>query len=448
LTGEEFLLHGEIRARAKAGENILARARYQDLVTLRGLTHAPDPFIVYQESVHSDQDLEEVEYFFAQYLQSDSLEPVPVLQTLATSASQYIAQEIEKESRTLAALNALPMSSYTIEDEELYIASLKRRLALMQTHIITLQDPRYLDHYLTEMEQYIFSENIRIQSMMTGFFLDHFCVQVANMYAALSDEEDVNIDSLHSVTALRLHLIQIAANFSHFSFLPTLREQIDPLIIQCQHRELITHGVDEGIDPTVLRFLSYKLSNYDALLESTQRLYEDFVQSLDEKYSMMYRRMIQNFFGDMQLPSSGVDTGETMQAGESPAGANTFPVFAGHPDITLLVFLEQMIGDADIPMDSMDIEECIEQYGLGSLSMRGQILLLSFLYECNASWDKVVQYILNHEELLESPYILYILTEYLRLADERESKRLRTLLDRIVKNAHGSRNFFDYVRQV
>ncbi len=132
----------------------------------------------------------------------------------------------------------------------------------MQTHIITLADPRYLEHYIDEMRRYTIDGNSNTQEMVRRFFTDSFSPYVfasyqqitldnatlpSELYKKLDSEEKSlywqNISKSQNAIPtelyenLRLHLVQISAIFSQFSYYDYICDTITPFIEACMLHE-------------------------------------------------------------------------------------------------------------------------------------------------------------------------------------------------------------------
>ena len=107
----------------------------------------------------------------------------------------------------------------------------------MQTHIITLADPRYLGLYIEEMRRYTIDGNSRTQEMIRRFFTDSFSSAVLASYKQIIADATVDITMMRLYESMRLHLVQISAIFSQFSNYNIIRDVIAPFIEACMRQE-------------------------------------------------------------------------------------------------------------------------------------------------------------------------------------------------------------------
>jgi hypothetical protein len=103
----------------------------------------------------------------------------------------------------------------------------------MQTHIIILADPRYLELYIEELREYTIGGNPRSQEMIRRFFADSFSPYVLARYNQVSNSDVVDTTSIRLYESMRYHLVQIMAMFSQFSYYDYIRDTVIPCIEQC-----------------------------------------------------------------------------------------------------------------------------------------------------------------------------------------------------------------------
>ena len=107
----------------------------------------------------------------------------------------------------------------------------------MQTHTITLADPRYLGLYLEEMRRYTIDGNSRTQEMIRRFFTDSFSPVVLASYRQITTDDTVDSTMMEPYESTRLHLVQISAIFSQHTFYKIIRDEITPFIKSCMRQE-------------------------------------------------------------------------------------------------------------------------------------------------------------------------------------------------------------------
>lgn len=107
----------------------------------------------------------------------------------------------------------------------------------MQTHTITLADPRYLGFYLGEMWRYTIDGSSRTQEMIRRFFTDTFSPVVLASYKQITLDSTIDATTMGLYESMRLHLVQMSAIFSHHSFYETIRDEITPFIESCMRQE-------------------------------------------------------------------------------------------------------------------------------------------------------------------------------------------------------------------
>lgn len=166
-----------------------------------------------------------------------TFEPQENLRELAVQASIYISNEIEKESTRIEGLNSIPLDMWTSEQDTAFRDSIKRRLYLMQTHIITLQDPRYIDFYIDETGRYIMKGNDVTRTMMGDYFGDFFSPHALASYQKITQDETSNIEEMELLESMRIHLMDIAGIFSQHSYYELRRDTLVPFVEYCMKNE-------------------------------------------------------------------------------------------------------------------------------------------------------------------------------------------------------------------
>lgn len=163
----------------------------------------------------------------------------------------------------------------------------------MQTHIITLADPRYLEFYIQELQTYTIDGNPRSQEMIRRFFTDSFSPYVLARYNQISDSDMGDTTSVRLYEGMRYHLIEIMAIFSQFSYYEYIRDTIIPCIEQCIQQNRIPDKEDDLFNRETILELKKESHEFDTYSPTTQKLYEKYVEYIDKKYGMFYRRSIQ-----------------------------------------------------------------------------------------------------------------------------------------------------------
>lgn len=348
----------------------------------------------------------------------------------------------------------------------------------MQTHIITLADPRYLEYYLDEMRRYTIDGNLRTQEMLRRFFIDSFSPYVLASYrqytiaaATLSTKQERELDReergsyrrdiqalqdiipMELYESMRVHLIQISAIFSQHSFYEITRDVITPFIETCMRQEWEFDEWDDQSNQDAIQELKSELDEYDSYTPTTRKLYDEYIELFDKKYGMFYRRNLQLLVRDeLSMPSSlrweydrvFIETGWNHSLTRDIVLSN-MSVFLDYPDVALLFLIEKIIAGQDIIREDETIDMVAERYQLQTLIERDAILFTALLYERGESHDDAMDYIVSIPDILDVPQVLSMLMEWLRYMDD--SQRIDTLLwlDQVIQTEYDAKDFFEQV---
>lgn len=454
LSWELRFLHRYIHALCKAGKREEAYTYY--LYLQKQSKETINPFIVYVGAIESDDDLHDFDLLMTAYHGESTFEPSESLRDLTSHASVYISNEIERESLVIERLNLVPIELWTDEQDVIYRESIKRRFSLMQTHIITLQDQRYLDFYLDETRRYTIEWNARTQNIMNEHFANSFSSYVFASYQQISWDKGSQIEDMELFESMRLHLVQIAATFSQHSFYETLRDKINPFIDECMKIEWIADNDDlESPDENEL-ILKKNRQEYDTFSESTKKLYEDFVAFIEKKYGIFYRRSIQLLVRDEDaVPvilkkeyEEEMEKNWWNHAWARNTVISNMKVFLEYPDIALLFLLEKIMLWQDILSEEETIGWLVEKYHLDFLIELDALLLSWILYE-SGEYEYAIEYMMNVPWLLDVPQVLFMIAEWIRyMDDEQEVHNIMEALDTICREEYEAESFFDHISNV
>ncbi len=454
LSGEIRFLHRYIHALCKLGRREEAYTYYLHLQ--KQSKDVISPFIVYVDAIHSDDDLREFDLLMTSYHSESTFEPSESLRNLTSHASLYISNEIEQESSTIEKLNLVPIEIWTDEQDSIYREAIKRRLYLMQTHIITLQDPRFLDFYLDETKRYTVEGNERMKHMMNGYFVNSFSSYTYASYRQISWDESSRIEDMELFESMRLHLVQIAAIFSQHSFYETIRDKITPFVDECMKSEWTLDNDDLESPDEDVQQLKKDSQSYEALSESSKKLYENYIEFIDKKYWMFYRRSIQQLVRDEEaIPVIPKEEYE-KELKENPGNhiwarnkvTSNMRVFLEYPDIALLFFLEKIILWQDLFSEEETMEWFIEKYNLNSLILLDALLFSWILYE-SGEYDNAIEYMMNVPWILDVPQVLYMIAECIRYMDDEENPdKILGELDIICQEEYDAKSFSEHISNV
>lgn len=462
ITKDDRFLQWHISALSKSGERSEAYKHYIELVkkntkpTLQ--SHATNtapimqptsglpPFIVFTEEVHSDTDLEEFSALLIEYYNEWTFLPNPQLRNLAENASIYISNEIEWINKVLRELIMTPREWWTDEQIWLHRGLVKRRLYLMQTHIILLQDHRYLDGYLHDMHEIAMNGNSEDHKILWEFFTEYFNPYTQVAYDHVSENQWEDTEKMDIFESLRLHLIHIMAIFWQWTLYEDIRDTLEPLIDECLRRAwnevdieessgvfhfseddregyTVTTQADSREDPNMME-LRKENKNYNALSASTMDMYEKYAWYLDAKYGIFYRRSIQQLVRDRAaIPPSviwGLEASLIKYGGDKERAfmeiIHNMPILLEDPYIALFFFLEKILLWHDILEEWQDIDNWIIKYWFHTLGTDEALLLASMLYD-NGYLDYAIQYAIHIPWMLQEPQALYMIMEHLRYID-------------------------------
>lgn len=134
---------------------------YQKLASTRNWINTISPFLIYKDAIETDDDLKSLEVLVTLYRNEGTFLFNDDLKKASDQACEYITNEIDKENCVLDSLGSITLEKWIKEDvewskekEEIVKKSAMRRLFLMQVDIITLQNPRYVEEYIGDLEKY------------------------------------------------------------------------------------------------------------------------------------------------------------------------------------------------------------------------------------------------------------------------------------------------------
>ena len=456
LSGEIRFLHRLVHALCKSGNREQA---YHLYTQFQKESNKPIvSFVVYLWDIHNDDDLEEFSWVITQYHMIWSFEPSYELSALAVNSSIYIANEVEKESCIIEALNSANLETWSDEDDMEYQRAISRRLYLMQTHIIILADPRYLEFYIDELQRYTISGSEQTREMMRRFFTDSFSPHVLASYQQINADAVVDTTLMELYESMRLHLVQISALFSQFSYYEFVRDVITPCIEMCMRQEWDFDEEGDQFNRETVFELKKESHEFDTYSPTTKRLYEEYIEHIDQKYGMFYRRSIQWLIRDgYALPSSmsaqykqefANNGGDHLWARDTVL--SHMPILHEYPDIALLFLIEKIIAGQDIIDDSETIDILVSRYHLDTLIERDNLLLATMLYERWDAYDAAVEYMLNIPNILDIPQALAMLTEYVKYRDTTNPKHKNIVrsFNRLARSEYEAKSFAEQAQLI
>jgi hypothetical protein len=317
---DQRILRSLIRILCKSGKIHEAYAKY---VELKAYDSHALPFIVYKGRVENDDELKEVEDIIDLYIE------------LAHSSSEYIANQTHFINNSIVDLNNKNVDSWTAFEHEEYGRLFFRRLMLMQIDVITLCNPRYIEYYLNDLQKFGLDWTSVMREMLGEFFLSSFSEEV-RQEVEMRDEKDIlessndeqwMPDSPNTVYEdISLHIARTWELFSQPGFFETQRDRIFPLLELSKRRVgQFDETLESDIHKTLLAFKDQS-DYYDSLILPIRNNYENFLQNIDNKYGVFYRRHLQSF---------------AINPNISP---EEYPeVLRDYPDIALLFWSEKII---------------------------------------------------------------------------------------------------------
>lgn len=427
----EVYLHRLILALCKDDREDEALMRYRELQ--KNATGPIASFLVYRWSIKSDDDLLQFESTIVSYQNEQYLIPQPLLVDLAISASLYISNQIEQESSTIEWLNTVADADWSDEQTVVYTDSIVRRLFLMQTHIISLRDSRYLDFYLDEIGRYSIDGTPSNHTMLHLFFQKYFSIDVLSIIMKIPGNENFSNQDGDIFQCTREHLVRISEIFGQGSFYDLIAERISPMIDACLKIEWEYDDEDDIEKYAWLNSLRDESELYISLPLDLQKWYEEYIALIDKTYGMFYRRNIQMLARDSEY-SSDIHSG----------------VFEEYPQIALLFSIERILQWNLFAKDEeIDLSKYIQLYHLDQLNLQDALLFASFLFEWEAEYECVIEYLLNIAGILNIPRALYMIIEWLRLIDDGDEKDdALNAIHAIVQEEYGASDFFEHAQHV
>ncbi len=440
-----FLPH-IIRMLSKDGKKDEAYWYYQEL--LEQTPKGTNPFIVYKWFIENDADLRSFESLMAQYQQEEIFEPNSILLDLSISASVYIGNEFDKESKLISLYNVVASENWAVEYSEYYAKGLYRRLALMQTHIIALKDDRYLDFYLKEIYILILRGSPSAQEAFCEFFQEHFSPQVAAEYTKFyqnedseSDDNDIEINQnytgstneMNLFEAIRMHLITISTIFWQWPYHEVLSKKISPMVDICLKMEWKYEEIDTETAHYNLNLIKNEQNFYNNFPLWLQGSYTEFIQCFDKKYGINYRNTIQSVARNKEYNKTGI-----------------VDILEAHPDIALLFWIEKIIQWWLFePDEETDLDRIIRWYHLDALNPSDALLFAGFLFAGESQYEVAIELLINIPFILDFPRALAFITESLLcIKDGSEKMAILTTLHELSQKEYDGTDFFDQINDI
>ena len=136
-----------------------------------------------------------------------------MLTELAVSASIYISNQIELVNIDINRFTGISDNEWGNIHTAVYMCLITRRLYLMQNHIITLRDSRYLEQYLDDIDIFAINGNDKSREIIGTFFDEYFSVLALSEYKRISEDQNISVDNMNIFEMIRVHIVQIAAIF-------------------------------------------------------------------------------------------------------------------------------------------------------------------------------------------------------------------------------------------
>jgi len=408
------------------------------------------PFIVFTEEVHSDTDLDDFMDLIVDYHTEATYFPSIHLRNIAEKATIYISNEIEWINKILRELMSAPRSDWNDEQITIYRELVKRRLYLMQTHVIILQNDHYLDAYLHDMHELSLSENPEDHKILREFFDKYFNPYTQAAYDYITDGGGWDIEKMEVLERVKIHLVHIKALFSQGTFFETIRDDIEPFIDDCLVRtnewtdisiedsELELHysqrsstssestqtvDSDEG-DIEMIK-LQKEEKNYEALNAATMDMYEQFARFLDVQYGTFYRRSVQQLVRDRAaLPASAMWDLQSVLIKHNWDKERAFreviynmPALVENPYVALFFFIEKVLLGDDWLEEWQTIDQWIDKYWFDQVGLSDAVLWVCIL---NENWypEEAAEFIIRIPGILGVPQALHIVMESIRYMDD------------------------------
>ena len=425
------LLHPLIGLLFKDGKWGKAQIQYNELKNKT--KKVINPILVYKWIIENDEDLNILEDLLSSYFIEWILEPSTALTELAVSASVYIANQIESESAILAWLNTIPDNTWTDEHSAIYTQAITRRLYLMQNHIITLRDSRYLEYYLDDMNLFGIQWSPANKQVIHDFFENHFSAMVLSEYRQLAWDKNISVHTMDIFEMIRVHIVQISAIFAQWPYHDLIVEKMQPMVNECLKLEWDDEDIMSDVE------LSYELlplkdeNDFFAILPNWMtKSYEEFIEYFDKNYGIYYRRTIQIFARDLEFKL------ETYNE-----------LFRNNRDIALLFWVEKImhwwLSDENTEPDMNDI---ISGYHLDQLGPSDTLLFAAFLSEWESQYEIAIELAINTPGILDLPQALSFITDAVSYLDPAERVDIIKELNRLSRREYAAGDFFKHINHL
>ncbi len=430
LHKDKRLLWPLIRILCKFGKS---REAYTKYLELKSQDEGILPFIVYKDRVESDEELREVESIIASYVTEASFMPSEALAELSKCATNYVGEQVHVVNDRIWYLDKKSVDDWSEDEHGEYTELIFRRLLLTQIDVLTLCNTRFVEHYLRDMRILGIDWSIAMRSMLWDFFLSSSSVEVTQEVQVRNksdSHEGWNFRTNFPNTVyedLSLHVARVWELFSQPGFYNIQTEQIAPLLEISAVREWeFDHEMESDIHDA-LWAMKDQADYYYALNSSIRKNYEDFLQSIDKKYGVFYRRHIQTI---------------AINPDFSP---EKYPkVLRDYPDIALLFWMEKMIA-WQFPTDDPDeIEKIVQLYALDKVNIQDALIFWSLLFDVSIEYS--LWFLVDYPNMLDVPEAIYIVTEWLRSMDKKTRKMAIQDLHSLAKERYGARGFFEHIR--
>lgn len=253
---------------------------------------------------------------------------------------------------------------------------------------------------------------------------------------------------------MRYHLVQIMAMFSQFSYYDYIRDTVIPCIEQCIQQYWIPDEEYNLYNKGVIMGLRGERQEFDTFSPTTRWSYEKYIEYLDKKYGMFYRRSLQWLVrNSVSLPESlrseydqiFATNGQNHPWARGQVLAN-MPIFLNNPEIALFFLIEKIIAGQDILKEDDTIENLVSRYQLYTLFETDALLFAAMFYERWWAYDIAVEYMLNIPNVLDIPQALSMITEGIRYMNNPEdASHLLQLLDNIAISKYDAESFLEQV---
>lgn len=432
LSWDIIFLKSLVRMYYENGDLETASARYNELSVKD--KRETNPFLVYKWKIDNDENLDVFENLMNEYLSKRSLEPKQALTNLSVSASKYIDHQIDLVNVEIDNMDKIPENEQSDIDKAVYLCWITRRLYLMQNHIITLRDSKYLDLYLDDVKKFGIDGNDEEKRIIRTYFEEYFSTLVLSEYQNMTNQHSHFPENMDLFEMIRVHIIQIAAIFWQWSYYDLLLEKMQPIVDECLRREWSIEDIAEPLDmENAFRPLKAENDLYESLPGWMKRSFEDFIEYFDNKYGTYYRRTIQIFARD----------GEYDESEHSD-------ILKNYSDIALLFWIEKILNWwLSSEDEEPDMEDIVSWYHLDTLEPINALLFAGFLFEGESQFETAIDLLINTPGIFDYTSTLLLIAEALHLLETNEDRELiLSKLDDICRDQYGATDFFNHVENI